>query len=629
MAWLEQIVSCHRYAYSQLLISKSPIMNLKKLNALALFLLAATYLWSQDISTNLGDPASGWPGGDASNVSNTITGCEGAATNITLDIPTKNEEFEIPSGNTVYRIGGSNTPSSQTQITVVITFNPPVMDPVLCLQDLDINGQGAETITNITPAASGVTGGLTLTGPHDVDPTGDNSDGCIQWPGTLSEVSFTYVRPNTNGWGLFLDSIGFGCPIVVDTDCCDDLVPLNDNDDFEAGNTGFQSDYDYNSSTNLLPGEYSIVNGAEASQICENWKVQDPGTCDNTGNFMVVNGKTNQRFDLGPAPATIWSNEFTGFDEENAYQFCARFKDLSACCFNVAPKLTIQVGTVSQTVSIQTSSDPCDWQEVSIPVLATDLESGTVEIIIQLLQNGYGDGNDLAIDDIKLGALIDDNIPELPVSATLVTVEPSASSIPDFVNYTLTAAELPYEDCVFSWTVCQTDEVTHECIETTIVSNPVQWQSLSTSFEGYNGTNQLSGNGPGEFDSDLDYKYTYNISCPCILPASLEADLNYSAPLPISNEGDNTGVTSKLLPNPTTGIVTLNLNLDNFKEAKQLTYFLTNVNGVLLKQAQYQLEAGQSDISKEIDLSTYPPGVYFIQGKVDGKIILSEKLIKQ
>ena len=606
-------------------------MNFRKLFLLSAFLLVNAVIWCQDVTTNLGNSGEGWPTPNAqhpaSSVQNTIEGCNGEDVQISLTILTVGEHFEVPSDNILYRLGGGNDPSSAGLITVVITFSTPVLNPILCLWDIDSNGP--EQIVGMIPPPSGVTGDLTYNPVTNVvGSVAENSNGCIQWTGLINQIILTYRRPTGGGatWGIGLETLGFDCPEVPDEpDCCEEAEPVNINSDFEDFNTGFQSDYEYTPNVNLLPGQYGIYNGDNIAQVCSNWNVQDPVSCDGAGNFMVVNGRANQYSNISPGPAIIWRTEFENLNQDFEYLFCAKFKDLNTCCFNVPPTIIVHVGSQTETIDVQTSGDPCDWMDVSIPVSPDDIANGTLEVYVELDQGAMGDGNDLAIDEIKLGAITS----QVPISAVIFTPIPEVSPVEGFINISATAPELPSEDCTFSWTVCQFDDLTNECMPGTVVSNPIEWQSLTTAFEGYNGTEQLSGTDPGLFDVALKYEITYEVSCPCLLPRSWQVTVQEGRPsFAIPNQPGITGRTS-IGPNPSNGKVNLNIDIENTALAKTLQYFLTDLNGKVIKEVIIPLEVGSSNISEELDFSSYPAGMYLLQGMIEGEIIFTEKLIKE
>ncbi|MAT89176.1 MAG: hypothetical protein CMC35_00670 [Flavobacteriaceae bacterium] len=186
--------------------------------------------------------------------------------------------------------------------------------------------------------------------------------------------------------------------------CCDESDNLVDNGNFEYGNTGFNSSYTQNAAT--LPGQYNVTNSAAAfgTAVTDHSFCEDPVAYPNNDQFLLVNGRTTQ-----PAGTSslIWGQRLQ-LDPEKEYRFCANFKNLPQCTFDILPELIIETNTgYSQTVTINTDpSDPCDWQMESF-CFQGDRRTA---IRIRLSEDGLGDGNDLAIDDISVQELVDPNL---------------------------------------------------------------------------------------------------------------------------------------------------------------------------------------------------------------------------
>src|SRR5690606_8929047 len=125
-------------------------------------------------------------------------------------------------------------------------------------------------------------------------------------------------------------------------------------------------------------------------------------------DFMVVNGKTQQS-----GGNTIWEQTISGLQIDGRYKFCANFKNMPQCTFDVVPNVNIGVvgiGASGFTTISANPADPCDWINKEFNFTAF---SSSVTLRIVLDETGNGDGNDLAIDDISLTQLID---PELSIT---------------------------------------------------------------------------------------------------------------------------------------------------------------------------------------------------------------------
>ncbi len=192
-----------------------------------------------------------------------------------------------------------------------------------------------------------------------------------------------------------------GFPTPEGVFCCDSVINLIKNPCFEAGNSGFSSQYAFQPLTSInsvLPGQYTVSNNA--SNICSNWKVKDHTACTKPGNskVLLINGETTQGSNTNNV---IWEQNVSGLETNKTYQFCAYFKNFPACCFDIKPKVRVDInsGGSSGWTTINTSSSDCDWQLVSFQFNAA---TSNINIKIYLEETTKGDGNDLAIDDISL-----------------------------------------------------------------------------------------------------------------------------------------------------------------------------------------------------------------------------------
>ena len=277
--------------------------------------------------------------------------------------------------------------------------------------------------------------------------------------------------------------------------------------------------------SSIIPGQYGIITGGQAAMISPTWNaVQDPTSCSNSsGNFLVVNGENGggtvppPLSNSIPPSRIVWEQNFT-VEDWTGYKFCFKAKNLDQCGFNITPKLEVQYsmpfGNHTETISI--TGGPCDWQEVSKHL---DLWGyGTsLNIKIVLDQTQFGDGNDVAIDNIALIKL-----PQADDSYTFFSPRIPTSLGGNLYSIVFDANPLP-GDCGCFWEVCELDPITDDCTTTTNtkVSNSSQWWSISTyctafDFAGYVGTNVLGSiSNPGQFDITKTYRITRGAFCDC------------------------------------------------------------------------------------------------------------------
>ncbi|MGB4848531.1 MAG: hypothetical protein WBP41_11465, partial [Saprospiraceae bacterium] len=278
--------------------------------------------------------------------------------------------------------------------------------------------------------------------------------------------------------------------------CCDS-TNLVVNGDFEAaGNPGVNTlDYTYNSTVAVgatLPGQYNIVNGADALTINRCWVAQDPGTCSNSsGKFLAVNGRTcgGQKI--------VWQQSFT-VNDWTCYEFCASVKNLKKCeCdFDVNPNIEVQfsmpgIGNLTQLVNVGPGA--CNWFNIKKQVCLWGYGSSlTIKILLD--ESIPGDGNDLALDNIALIPIRKCpppifNFTTLPYSAT---------------QYRISATSIPTLNCPASWwEVCEYNWGTSSCVGAPI--GPLAgWWVPNLTFPDYH-------SGPG-LDGRFDYGKMYRIT---------------------------------------------------------------------------------------------------------------------
>src|SRR5690606_38035248 len=117
---------------------------------------------------------------------------------------------------------------------------------------------------------------------------------------------------------------------------------------------------DYINNSAVYPGEYDVTNSAAAfgATITDHSYCTDPSLYPNNNKFLVVNGKTQQS-----GNSVIWEQTISGLDPKGSYIFCANFKNMPQCTFDILPKVDIEVSGAGSSgfTTINTTSNPCDW----------------------------------------------------------------------------------------------------------------------------------------------------------------------------------------------------------------------------------------------------------------------------
>lgn len=218
----------------------------------------------------------------------------------------------------------------------------------------------------------------------------------------------------------------------VSCGCCR-AVNLIANGDFERGDTAFASEFSRATTGRVLPGEYAVLNAIEARAISPTWIAQSHSTCTDSGRFLAINGET-----CGGGSRTIWSQR-VAVEPDTDYRFCVNARNLPQRGFDVVPRIELRFSSPLATTvhTVDVGGEPCDWLLISrklhVPAGVTSL---TCEI--RLLDDGRGDGNDLALDDVSLQKLA------LP------------AGVPDLTASTITAGTyILSTPALGSWTICE------------------------------------------------------------------------------------------------------------------------------------------------------------------------------
>lgn len=178
------------------------------------------------------------------------------------------------------------------------------------------------------------------------------------------------------------------------------LIP---NGDFSAGNTGFTSEYGYNTNEfnfngpELAEGAYSVV--TKASDVHFAWgNYFDHTSGDSSGKYFVANASSD-------TTKTVWQSSAISVTQPNtAYRFEAWLMKIYAFESN-PPLLSFEIGdgtnwtTMGQTASID-ATDPGTWLFTYVDGQFSS--AGTYYVRLKN-SNGAAGGNDLGLDDIYFG----------------------------------------------------------------------------------------------------------------------------------------------------------------------------------------------------------------------------------
>lgn len=297
--------------------------------------------------------------------------------------------------------------------------------------------------------------------------------------------------------------------LVCDSEGCCPGTNLVRNGNFEAGSDGsFVSSYTIDggpfTAGAIVPGELGVISGSEAGAISSSWNAVDASSCSTGGKYLAVNGAIGQG-----GNKMVWSQSVPVVGGKE-YRFCASFKNLPQCGFDVKPRVHVRFFGGTATTApfpVNTAGGPCDWTQYQQSVLIPN-NSALLTIEIHLDESGAGDGNDLAIDAISLQemqsanpALVQLNIASANVTAT---------------TYELTATPQNGQPLPHYWEVCEVDAAGN-CIAATQVVNPPKWFPQGpNNFAGYQqGAFNASLTAPGTFTIGKRYMVRYGVFSTC------------------------------------------------------------------------------------------------------------------
>ena len=270
---------------------------------------------------------------------------------------------------------------------------------------LSATGCNAISTTNITvntaPVIKVSADYCTYPGKIRITATSDIPVTNWKWSGNLGTGTVvgntSYIEPNTAGtFYVTAKSAGNSCTGLGEMSIAQELVV---NGDFEAGNTGFSSDYTYVSNTmqnGLVPngGIYTVHNDPHYTH--HNFWGADHTTADGYGNFMLVNGTSNKK---------VWKQTVTVIPNTTYYfsAYAVSLNDVSPFANLKFRVNNTDLGTPTGALPSKSSdNNPGNWQRFYGNWNSGSNTTATIEIVN--LQNAEG-GNDFGLDDISFGTL--------------------------------------------------------------------------------------------------------------------------------------------------------------------------------------------------------------------------------
>ncbi|HLV91734.1 MAG TPA: T9SS type A sorting domain-containing protein [Aequorivita sp.] len=470
-----------------------------------------------------------------------------------------------------------------------------------------------------------------------------------EWDTLLANIGTVAFFVDVAGSAVQSEQIGVDnicitdCKNIVDPPsdegayCCEgENLVTNGNFENNSDNSPFISMYDNNSA--LFPGQYQITNSAAAfgASVTDHSYCSDPVQYANNNQFMVVNGRTQQS-----GSSVIWAQTISGLTEGKTYRFCANFKNMPQCTFDILPNINMEVsglGSSGYSVINADPNDPCDWVNREFIFTAT---SNSVTISISLDETGNGDGNDLAIDDISVAELVE---PELNIT---VQHQGNPQQITASIN-TIDISDdfLPIGDkCEYYWFTAKVNSFPPLDIDMNSFAsgnnsgndtgNGNSPWNLTTTFPNYNfDPNSMYIVGMytpecGCYDEGITYQLTYNNRqtgdnmlsdqqkqeiIDRILNGRPSGDLGTNSNQNVSEKG------LTVYPNPSKGNFNLSIQGDSLQNIE-----IFSITG----QSVFTQSYSEGKVSDEIDISSFSSGIYIIKAHGrDGKQY-NAKVIKE
>lgn len=212
------------------------------------------------------------------------------------------------------------------------------------------------------------------------------------------------------------------------------------NGDFEEGNVGFYSDYNYTTSNISGPGKYAID-----YNVSNHYPANSPPTLvgqGHSGKFMMVNGS-------GIPSNIVWQDTLQVIPHSN-YTFSAwtlhLYKSLNDN-YQAHLQFSINGESIGEYLPIKTWTEfTCDWNSG---------DSGIAILTIKDLSTNDGSGNDFGLDDISLIAT---DLCTAQVTVNVSYVGQIIRPLPICAggSLTLTPPELFCEGCSGQWEIGST-----------------------------------------------------------------------------------------------------------------------------------------------------------------------------
>ena len=415
--------------------------------------------------------------------------------------------------------------------------------------------------------------------------------------------------------------------------CCDDKN-LVTNGNFEDSQSAFLSQYGV--SNNPYPGEYQITSSAAAfgANIKDHSYCADPVQFANNKKFMLVNGKTQQP----GSSSVIWTQSVSGLEKGKTYKFCANFKNMPQCTFDILPNINMEVNGIGDSGFSTISADPnnpCDWVTREFNFIATGT---SVNLKIILDESGNGDGNDVAIDDIAVSKLTET---DLSIS---VEHQGNPQKITASINTMNTSDDkLPGEKCDYYWFVSKVDSYPPVVLDFSTFaygnnsgnSNGTSSWNLTTSFPDYafsQNTMYIVGMYTPEcdcYDKGFTYQLTYNnrpMGDDRMSEEQKQQIINIirngkpTEQFLDASKKNNPDHGLRMYPNPSQGNFNLSIQGNTLKDVQ-----IYSVSG----QPVFTQTYSEGTVQDEINISAFSTGIYFVKAKgTDGKEY-NGKLIKE
>lgn len=199
---------------------------------------------------------------------------------------------------------------------------------------------------------------------------------------------------------------------------------LISNGDFQSGNTGFTSDYSYNTINStgfgpeLVEGAYSVVEKASDVHFAWLGDFYDHTLGTSSGRYFVANASPDTSL-------AVWeSNAITVSQANTPYRFEAWISKIYQYESN-PPQLTFQIGDGSSWTNLGATAsldevNPGEWLFTYAD--GQFASAGTYYVRLENA-NGVDGGNDLGLDDIYFG---------LRSASPSVGTEPGSASVPTY-----------------------------------------------------------------------------------------------------------------------------------------------------------------------------------------------------